>query len=99
MSWISLKDLIAIFGFVIEKELEGPINAVAPNPVTNAEFTETLGKVLGRPTIFPLPAFAARLLFGEMADELLLSSTRVEPSRLLKEKFVFSDPNLEEALI
>lgn len=98
MSWISLRDLISIFGFVIEKGLEGPINAVAPNPVTNAKFTETLGKVLGRPTIFPLPAFAARLVFGEMADELLLSSTRVEPSRLLQQGFVFSDPNLEEAL-
>lgn len=98
MSWISLQDLAAIFTFIVEKGLDGTINAVAPNPVTNAQFTKTLGTALGRPTIFPVPAFAARLLFGEMGDELLLSSTRVAPERLLKAGFVFTTPRLEEAL-
>lgn len=98
MSWISLLDLISVIAFVIENKLEGPINAVAPNPVTNSEFTKTLGTVLNRPTIFPMPAFAARLVFGEMADELLLSSTRVVPDRLLKQGFQFATPTLESAL-
>lgn len=98
MSWISLQDLVAIIAFVIEKGLEGPINAVAPHPVTNKDFTKVLGTTLNRPTIFPMPAFAARLLFGEMADELLLGSTRVVPDRLLKEGFQFATPTLNTAL-
>ena len=78
--------------------LRGPINATTPNPVTNREFTKTLGRVLGRPTIFPVPAFAARLAFGEMADELLLSSSRVLPAKLQAAGYNFQLPDLDPAL-
>ena len=69
-----------------------------PNPATNLEFTKTLGKVLSRPTLFPMPAFAARLAFGEMAEALLLGSTRVEPRRLAGSGYSFQYPTLEAAL-
>lgn len=99
MSWVALDDLLGIVQHVLRQEtLSGPVNAVAPNPVTNREFTKTLGKVLGRPTLFPMPAAAARLAFGEMADALLLSSSRVEPQRLLTSGYRFRYPTLEEAL-
>jgi len=99
MSWIALSDILGIIAFALDTEsLRGPVNAVAPNAVTNKEFTKTLGKVLHRPTLFPMPAFAARLAFGEMADALLLSSARVEPSALKKAGFHFQWPALEGAL-
>lgn len=99
MSWIALDDLIGIFQHALANDsLRGPANAVVPNPATNREFTQTLGKVLSRPTIFPMPAFAARLAFGEMADELLLASTRVEPARLAASGYGFAYPQLEAAL-
>ena len=99
MSWISLPDVINAIKFVLTNEaLSGPVNFVGPNPVTNAQFTKTLGKVLSRPTLFPIPAFGARLAFGEMADALLLSSQRVEP-RVLKERgYQFQYSELEQAL-
>jgi uncharacterized protein (TIGR01777 family) len=100
MSWISLDDLVAVISFALSKEtLRGPVNAVAPNSVTNHEFTKTLGRVLRRPTVFPMPAFAARLAFGEMADGLLLASARVEPQRLMDADFRFRFPELEAALV
>ena len=74
------------------------MNAVAPHPVTNREFTDTLGSVLWRPTIFPLPAFAARMVMGEMADELLLASARINPTRLLASGYKFRFPELKGAL-
>jgi uncharacterized protein (TIGR01777 family) len=99
MSWITLDDVIgAIHHCGMTESLQGPVNLVAPNPVTNLEFTKTLGRVLWRPTIMPLPAFAARLMFGELADALLLSSTRVAPGRLLATNYVFGFPQLEGAL-
>lgn len=99
MSWITLDDAVGvIFRSLITKTLAGPVNAVAPYPVTNLEFTRTLGRVLGRPTPVPMPAFAAQLVFGEMADELLLSSTRVEPIRLIATGYHFQHPELEGAL-
>jgi hypothetical protein len=99
MSWIALDDLVGIIQHALADDgLRGPANAVAPNPATNREFTKTLGKVLSRPTIFPMPAFAARLAFGEMADELLLASTRVEPTKLSTSGFRFAYPDLEPAL-
>ncbi len=99
MSWIALNDLVAVIRHaLITGNLAGPVNAVAPQAVTNREFTKTLGHVLGRPTILPMPAFAARLAFGEMADELLLSSARVEPRNLLASRYVFRHPELESAL-
>jgi len=99
ISWLTLDELVRIIRRALEDEhLRGPVNAVAPNPATNAEFTKTLGRVLGRPTILPVPAFAARLAFGEMADALLLSSTRVAPSRLQEAGYKFQHPELEGAL-
>jgi NAD dependent epimerase/dehydratase family enzyme len=74
------------------------VNAVAPNPVTNADFTKTLGRVLNRPTVLPMPAFATRLALGEMADELLLTSIRVEPKKLKRSAYTFRQPILESAL-
>jgi uncharacterized protein (TIGR01777 family) len=98
-SWIALDDLVRVIEFVLQRtELAGPVNTVAPHPVTNREFTETLGRVLGRPTILPMPAFAARLALGEMADEMLLASARVEPHVLLRAGFEFQFPQLETAL-
>ena len=85
--------------FILENEkLSGPVNLVAPNPVSNRQFTKTLGRVLARPTPFPMPAFAARLAFGEMADEMLLASTRVVPARLTEAGFTFEHAELEGAL-
>ena len=99
MSWIALDDAIGALRHALATDaLRGPVNAVAPTPVTNAEFTRTLGRVLGRPTFVPMPAFAARLALGEMADELLLSSQRVMPVRLQATGFTFRYPTLEVAL-
>lgn len=99
MSWIALNDVVAALKFLLsDKSIQGPVNVVSPNPVTNSEFTRTLGRALSRPTIFPMPAFAAQLAFGEMADALLLSSQRVEPSVLETKGFMFSWPTLEPAL-
>lgn len=99
MSWITIDDAVGAIGFALENErLRGPVNVVAPQLTTNYEFTKTLGHVLSRPTIFTVPAFAARLVFGEMADATLLSSQRVEPARLKEAGFVFKYPELEGAL-
>jgi uncharacterized protein len=99
MSWIAIQDLVRVFRLAAESErLGGPVNAVAPNSVTNAAFTRALGRVLNRPTLVPAPAFALRLLFGEMADALLLSGANVLPGRLADEEFCFSHPHLESAL-
>ncbi|MDZ7361494.1 MAG: TIGR01777 family oxidoreductase [candidate division KSB1 bacterium] len=98
-SWVSLDDVVGAFCHALMNEsLHDAANLVAPRAVTNREFTKTLGKVLSRPTIFPLPAFAARLALGEMADELLLSSARIEPARLLASGYQFRHPELEGAL-
>lgn len=99
MSWITLDDVIGVIDYALANdEMRGPVNVVAPNPVTNLEFTKALGHALSRPTIFPAPAFALRLAFGEMADALLLSSARVEPLRLKESGFVFQYPELNGAL-
>lgn len=98
VSWITLEDLLRIIRRAIDDEhLRGPVNAVA-GAVTNEEFTKALGHTLGRPTFLSMPAFAARLAFGEMADELLLSSTRVEPARLKEAGFDFKHTEVEAAL-
>ena len=99
MSCISIDDCVgAIVHALNTNSVVGPVNVVGPTPVTNREFTKTLGKVLGRPTIFPIPAVAARLAFGEMADELLLGSDRVEPKKLLESGYSFRHRDLETAL-
>jgi uncharacterized protein (TIGR01777 family) len=98
-SWIALDDVIgAIHHAILDERLAGPVNAVAPRAVTNRELTRTLGRVLGRPTFFPVPAFALRLLLGEMANEMLLSGARVAPRRLEETGFTFRHPELEGAL-
>ena len=95
MSWIAIGDVVNGLKLVIsDNTTRGPVNFVAPNPVTNAEFTKTLGRVLSKPTLFPMPEFGVRLAFGEMGDALLLSSQRVNPG-VLKQ---FDWPTLDAAL-
>ncbi len=99
MSWIALEDLIRIIKHVLDcDQLSGPVNAVAPNPVTNRQFTKILGRILRRPTLAALPGFVARLAFGEMGNELLLSGARVIPQKLGETGFEFRYPMLEGAL-
>ena len=98
-SWTTLEDVArSVQHALTTEELSGPVNVVSPNPVTNLEFTRALGRVLKRPTLFPLPAFVARTVFGQMADELLLASARVRPARLVETGFQFRHPQLEPAL-
>jgi uncharacterized protein (TIGR01777 family) len=99
MSWISMDDHIAAINYTIENEnLRGTVNLVAPHPVTNEEFTKTLGDVLYRPTFLPIPEFAVSMVFGEMGDALLLASTKVLPKRLQDAGFEFKYPNLKPAI-
>ena len=99
MSWVDLRDVTAVILHILKTDsLHGPVNMTAPNPVTNAEFTKTLASVLSRPAIFPMHTFAARLVFGQMADELLLASQRVEPAKLLASGYLFQQPELRESL-
>lgn len=99
LSWVSLDDAVgAIRHALARSSVVGAVNVVAPAAVTNREFTRVLGRVLGRPTVLPLPAFAARLVLGEMADALLLSSARVVPRRLEASGYRFRHAELEEAL-
>lgn len=98
-SWIALDDLLSAILHVLSREdLTGPVNAVAPAPVTQTEFAATLARVLRRPALTPLPAWLARLLLGQMAQETLLASARVRPGRLLETGFTFGYPALEPAL-
>jgi uncharacterized protein (TIGR01777 family) len=98
-SWITLQDEVDALMSVIEGDISGPVNLVAPNPVRNREFVSALGAVLRRPTIFRVPRFAIRAAMGpEMADELSLSSSRVVPKRLLASGFAFAAPTIDAAL-
>jgi uncharacterized protein (TIGR01777 family) len=97
MSWIHLDDLAALFQFALVKPVSGAVNGVAPNPVTNAEFTRTLAAAVHRPAIFPVPGFALRLLFGEMS-EILLASQRAAPKAAESAGFTFRFPQLAGAL-
>jgi uncharacterized protein (TIGR01777 family) len=98
-SWITLDDLLNIFQHIISHPIiEGPVNAVTPNPVTSREFAKAIGKVLSRPTLLPLPSILARLILGEMADNLLLASERVKPEVLEKTGYKFLYPTLVPAL-
>ena len=100
LSWITLDDLVEVFLFALTSDdLRGPVNAVAPRPVRNAEFARALGKALHRPAIFPLPAFVVRTLFGEIGESLLLASTRVQPARLQAAGYAVRHPELEDALL
>ena len=95
ISWISIADVVSAVQLILANEaLRGPVNAVSPQPVTKAEFTRALGKALSRPTLFPMPAFMVRLVFGQLGEELLLASQKVEPARLLAAGFQFRHPEL-----
>lgn len=97
-SWIGLEDTVAAYRFVLDAELEGPVNVTAPNPATNAEFVKALGRALGRPSVFPLPSFAVSLGFGQMGREMLLDGQRVLPERLEQAGFDFAHPTLDAAM-
>lgn len=99
MSWVALDDVVgAVQHILATPDLSGPVNVVAPSAVTNRAFTKTLGRVIHRPTVLPMPSLAVRLVFGEMGDALFLASTRVEPRRLLATNFVHKYPDLETTL-
>ena len=98
-SWVALDDVVGSFVYALEnKAVSGPANVCSPNPVTNAEYTRVLGRVLNRPTVFPVPATAARVALGGVADELLLASKRMVPTRLEDAGYEFRYPHLEGAL-
>lgn len=98
LSWIMIEDLLAVITDALESGISGPVNAVAPGVVTNAGFTSTLARVLGRPAIIPVPRLVLRLAFGAMAEETLLASNRVRAARLEESGFTFRYPHLEGAL-
>jgi uncharacterized protein (TIGR01777 family) len=99
MPWISIDDTISAIMFLLNAEqISGPVNLVSPNPVTNREFTKTLGKVLSRPTFMKIPGFMLKMIFGEMAKEILLASAKVKPAVLQSNGFTFSYPDLEPLL-
>ncbi|MFW2365980.1 MAG: TIGR01777 family oxidoreductase [Desulforhopalus sp.] len=99
ISWISIRDLVAIIHFIISNtKITGPVNVVSPIPTTNLGLTESLGKALNRPTPFKVPKIMAKFIFGQMADEMLLSSTRATPKRLLEAGYEFKDQSLDEVL-
>ena len=99
ISWVAIDDVVDVMRLALNDEsIRGPVNVVSPNPVTNEEFTKALGNALNRPTALAMPAFAARLAFGEMADEMLLVSQRVVPEKLSAAGFKFQCPELRNAL-
>ena len=99
MSWIALDDLLLLIRHALfDDSLDGPVNAVAPQPLRNIEFTRVLGRVLGRPTLLPFPAWAVEVFLGQMGRELLLAGTRVLPTRLARAGFVFRHDDAESAL-
>ncbi len=99
MSWIHIQDMVGAVHHILKNDLlQGPVNMTSPKPVPNAEFTRTLATVLSRPAIFPVPAFAAKLLFGQMAEEVLLAGQRVEPARLITSGYPFQYSDLRKAL-
>jgi len=99
LSWISLDDQVRAIEFLIDNDVSGPVNLCSPNPVTNLDFTKTLGSVLNRPTVLPVPLFGPKLLFGsELVEQLILASQRGVPEALTNAGFSFNDPSLEPAL-
>src|SRR6266550_8403437 len=99
MSWIHVQDLVGAVHHILKSDLlQGPVNLVAPQPVTNAEFTRTLAAALSRPAVFPVPEFVVKLAFGQMGEEVLLASQRVEPARLISSGYPFQYSDLRKAL-
>lgn len=97
-SWVSLDDVVSAFLFALENPIGGPVNVTAPGSVTNLEFTKALGRALHRPTLFPLPSFAARGAFGQMGEEMLLGGQKAKPRKLLEAGFVFAQPDIAAGL-
>ena len=97
MSWIHLDDLVGIMQHALDNPMQGPVNGTAPNPVTNAEFTKKLAHTLGRPAVFPVPAFMLKTMFGEMS-EVMLTSQRVLPKAAEAAGYQFRFPEVEGAL-
>ena len=98
MSWIHIEDMVEIIIFAIENEIGGSINCTAPKPVTNREFAKTLGKVLKRCAVIPMPATVVKLLFGQMGDELMIQGQSVVPKKLQQQGFQFKYSDLHSAL-
>jgi uncharacterized protein (TIGR01777 family) len=99
MSWIAIDDVVKAIDFILQNNIiEGAVNFTAPQPVSNSEFTSTMGKVLSRPAIIPAPAFALKLILGDMAQEMLLEGAKVMPAKLQAAGYEFQYPNLEQAL-
>jgi uncharacterized protein (TIGR01777 family) len=99
LSWVSIHEIVSMIMFLLEnREIAGAVNLVSPEPVTNRDFTKTLGAVLHRPTVVPMPSYAVKLAFGEMGKELLLAGARVKPTRLTEAGYEFRDWDLLEAL-
>jgi uncharacterized protein len=96
--WVALDDVVSAYRFVLENDISGAVNLTAPNPATNEQFVQALGRALGRPTVIPLPAFAVRTAFGEMGETMLLEGQRVLPARLLDAGFEFRYPELDTTL-
>ena len=99
MSWIDVQDMVGAIHHILKNDLlQGPVNMVAPRPVTNSEFVHTLASVLSRPAVLPMPAFAVKAVFGEMGEELLLASQKVEPNKLISSGYPFRRRDLKESL-
>lgn len=99
MSWIHVQDMVGAIHHILKNDLlQGPVNMVAPKPASNAEFTKTLASALSRPAIFPMPDFVVKTVFGEMGEELLLASQKVEPARLISSGYPFRFSDLRSAL-
>ena len=99
MPWIHIEDMVEIIIYAIQNDIDGPINCTAPQPVTNREFAKTLGKVLKRPAVAPMPAPMVKLLFGQMGDELMVQGQSVIPQKLQQKGFQFKYSQLESALV
>lgn len=97
-SWVSVADAVSAYGFVLEADLAGPVNLMAPNPLPSRQFAKALGRAIGRPAVLPAPGFAMKMLFGQRAEEVLLFGQRALPARLLEAGFEFAHPELDVAL-
>lgn len=97
-SWVSLDDVVSAYRVALEADIAGAFNLCSPSPATSAQFTKALGRALGRPTVFPLPAVAVKTLFGEMGEGVLLEGQRVLPARLLDAGFEFARPDIDDAM-
>jgi uncharacterized protein len=97
-SWVSRPDVVAAYGFALENDISGAVNATSPNPVTSKQFAKALGRAIKRPAVLPVPGFAVKLLFGHKGEEVLLFGQRALPARLLDAGFEFSEPTIDAGM-